>query len=73
MFRKDKVGAFKIGDGLGDFNYFEVGAGGEVKFFGGRFEKLFRSGGEVEQRRDLMGGERGVVVIASSVAGALTV
>ena len=29
----DEVGAGEVGDGLGDFDDFEVGAGGEVELF----------------------------------------
>ena len=65
-------GAFKVGDSLGDFDNFEVGAGGEVEFFGGVLEEGFGGFGEVEKSGDLMGSEGGIVEVLAAVTGALT-
>ena len=44
----DNVGAVEVGDGLGDFDDFEIGAGGEVELFRGVLKNALGGVGEVE-------------------------
>ena len=68
----DNVGAVEVGDGLGDFDDFEIGAGGEIELFRGVLKNVLGGVGEAEQGGNLVGGKGGVedagVVVASALA-----
>ena len=46
VFGLDRVGAFEVGDGAGDFQDAVVGAGAEALLGHGAFEQAFAIGGE---------------------------
>src|ERR1700722_10726041 len=48
VFGLDRVGAFEVGDGAGDFQDAVVGAGAEALLGHGAFEQAFAIGGEGE-------------------------
>ena len=57
----DFWGSVEVGDGLGDFDDFEIRAGGEVQFFRGVGEESFSATGQTKERRDLMRGKGRVI------------
>ena len=63
--------AFEVGDGLGDFDDFEIGAGGEIEFLGGGGKEGFGGLGEVEEGGDFVGGEGTIIEVGFMIAGVL--
>lgn len=66
------VAGSEIGDGLGDFDDFEIGAGGEVELFGGRLEEALGRLAECAEGGNLAGGKGRVEGVLITVASVLT-
>ena len=73
MFFLYGIARIEIGDGLGDFDDFEIGTGGEIEALGGGLKELLGGWTEMEEGGNLMGREGRVegvgIVVASVLAG----
>ncbi len=61
----------EVGDGLSDFDDFEVGTGGEVELFRGGVEESFGGRSKFEESGDLVRGKGRVKEVGAAVASVL--
>ena len=64
--------SFEVGDGLSDFNGFEISTGGELVVVGGLFEKGLGILGKFAELGGFMRGETRIVFVGVVVAAGLS-